>query len=78
MINLRHTFLALAFRLDLVEDMSHQSHNETVHDEGARGEHENQDVVVGGDELMARGIPVAPAWGDYQATQFWFERVNED
>ena len=33
--------------------------------------------IYGGDELMARGIPLAMARGDYQATQFWFERVNE-
>ena len=38
---------------------------------------EGSGKIYGGDELMARGIPLALARGDYQATQFWFERVNE-
>ena len=33
--------------------------------------------IYGGDELMARGIPLPMARRDYHATQFWFERVNE-
>ena len=44
----------------------------------ARYREEGTGKIYGGDELMARGIPVAPTWGDYQATQFWLERVNEE
>ncbi len=44
-------------------------------DAGADYRDEDSGLILGGDEMMLRGIPVPPARGDYDAVQFFLTRV---